>query len=97
MRPPCQKEEEEQEAGWPSTADGRMEGVAQLLLQRELGPAFSTGRRSGASSASADLKVWAEADFLRHSSSSYIEFSPPPRSSIAAAFSPDAKWLASTQ
>ena len=43
------------------------------------------------------MKNWVEADFLQHSSSSYVDFNPPPRSTIAAAFSPDGKWLASTQ
>ena len=43
-----------------------------------------------------DLASWAEADALRHCVASYSELRPPPRSTIAAAFSPDGETLAST-
>lgn len=38
-----------------------------------------------------------EAESLRHLSAKYCPLLPPPRSTIAAAFSPDGKVLASTQ
>ena len=38
-----------------------------------------------------------EADSLQHLSARYCPLMPPPRSTIAAAFSPDGKTLASTQ
>ncbi|KAG6748903.1 hypothetical protein POTOM_048841 [Populus tomentosa] len=43
------------------------------------------------------LISWAEAESLRHLSAQYCPLVPPPRSTIAAAFSPDGKTLASTQ
>ncbi|XP_034902306.1 uncharacterized protein [Populus alba] len=42
------------------------------------------------------LISWAEAESLRHLSAQYCPLVPPPRSTIAAAFSPDGKTLAST-
>ncbi|KAA8548904.1 hypothetical protein F0562_000588 [Nyssa sinensis] len=42
------------------------------------------------------LFSWVEAESLRHFSAKYCPLVPPPRSSIAAAFSPDGKTLAST-
>lgn len=38
-----------------------------------------------------------EAETLRHLSAKYCPLLPPPRSTIAAAFSPDGRTLASTQ
>ncbi|CAN0897730.1 Activating molecule in BECN1-regulated autophagy protein 1 [Linum grandiflorum] len=43
-----------------------------------------------------DLISWVEAESLRHLSAKYCSLMPPPRSTIAAAFSPDGKTLAST-
>ncbi|KAH0641394.1 hypothetical protein KY285_037980 [Solanum tuberosum] len=43
-----------------------------------------------------DLISWVEAESLRHFSAKYCPLLPPPRSTIAAAFSPDGKTLAST-
>ncbi|XWS39104.1 hypothetical protein CRYUN_Cryun18bG0021600 [Craigia yunnanensis] len=43
-----------------------------------------------------DLLSWVEAESLRHFSAKYCRLLPPPRSTIAAAFSPDGKMLAST-
>ncbi|XWS08703.1 hypothetical protein CRYUN_Cryun40dG0023700 [Craigia yunnanensis] len=43
-----------------------------------------------------DLLSWVEAESLRHFSAKYCPLLPPPRSTIAAAFSPDGKTLAST-
>ncbi|KAL6191927.1 hypothetical protein ACLB2K_038316 [Fragaria x ananassa] len=42
------------------------------------------------------LVSWVEAESLQHLSSKYCPLVPPPRSTIAAAFSPDGKTLAST-
>ncbi|PON54577.1 Guanine nucleotide-binding protein, beta subunit [Trema orientale] len=42
------------------------------------------------------LLSWVEAESLRHLSAKYCPLVPPPRSTIAAAFSPDGKTLAST-
>ncbi|KAL8121996.1 hypothetical protein AgCh_018650 [Apium graveolens] len=42
------------------------------------------------------LISWVEAESLRHFSAKYCPLLPPPRSTIAAAFSPDGKTLAST-
>ncbi|XP_058101415.1 uncharacterized protein LOC131245756 [Magnolia sinica] len=42
------------------------------------------------------LITWVEAESLRHLSAKYSPLVPPPRSTIAAAFSPDGKTLAST-
>ncbi|KAG7989793.1 hypothetical protein I3843_03G255100 [Carya illinoinensis] len=42
------------------------------------------------------LLSWVEAETLRHLSAMYCPLVPPPRSTIAAAFSPDGRTLAST-
>ncbi|XP_061341436.1 uncharacterized protein LOC133287780 [Gastrolobium bilobum] len=42
------------------------------------------------------LLSWVEAESLRHLTAKYCPLLPPPRSTIAAAFSPDGKVLAST-
>lgn len=42
------------------------------------------------------LIAWVEAESLRHFSAKYCPLVPPPRSTIAAAFSPDGQTLAST-
>ncbi|KAJ6403664.1 hypothetical protein OIU84_011965 [Salix udensis] len=42
------------------------------------------------------LISWVEAESLRHLTAEYCSLVPPPRSTIAAAFSPDGKTLAST-
>ncbi|XP_068653731.1 uncharacterized protein [Aristolochia californica] len=42
------------------------------------------------------LISWVEAESLQHLSANYCPLVPPPRSTIAAAFSPDGKTLAST-
>ncbi|GFR49249.1 hypothetical protein Agub_g11263, partial [Astrephomene gubernaculifera] len=70
------------------------ESITSLLKSRELGqsPAGKPFHRGGHRA----FSRWAEADFLRHASSEYVDFQPSPRSSIAAAFSPDGRYLAST-
>ncbi|KAL3828318.1 hypothetical protein ACJIZ3_017120 [Penstemon smallii] len=44
-----------------------------------------------------ELLSWVESESLLHLSAKYCPLLPPPRSTIAAAFSPDGKTLASTQ
>ena len=72
-----------------------------LLRQREI---CGGGRRSVQAASSSQegdgqkaLGSFAEEDFLRRCSASYCELTPPPRSTIATAFSPDGRFLASTQ
>ncbi|KAK8480380.1 hypothetical protein V6N13_069982 [Hibiscus sabdariffa] len=55
------------------------------------GPKFQATR-----DARSDLLSWVEAESLRHFSAKYCPLLPPPRSTIAAAFSPDGKTLTST-
>ncbi|KAL9237735.1 hypothetical protein vseg_012249 [Gypsophila vaccaria] len=56
-----------------------------------LGQIFEAGR-----DARRGLISWVEAESFRHLSAQYCPLLPPPRSTIAAAFSPDGKTLAST-
>ncbi|XP_015887571.3 uncharacterized protein LOC107422615 isoform X1 [Ziziphus jujuba] len=53
-------------------------------------------RCESARDAKLGLISWVEAESLRHLSAKYCPLLPPPRSTIAAAFSPDGKTLAST-
>ncbi|KAA8550683.1 hypothetical protein F0562_002367 [Nyssa sinensis] len=55
---------------------------------------FAPGR--GVRDARRGLVSWIEASSLRHLSAKYCPLTPPPRSTIAAAYSPDGKTLAST-
>ncbi|KAK9944946.1 hypothetical protein M0R45_010486 [Rubus argutus] len=57
----------------------------------------STGPKCQATSdAQRGLLSWVEAESLRHLSAKYCNLVPPPRSTIAAAFSPDGRTVAST-
>ncbi|XP_055811153.1 uncharacterized protein LOC129880919 isoform X2 [Solanum dulcamara] len=53
-------------------------------------------KREVASDARRGLMSWVEAESLQHLSAKYCSLLPPPRSTIAAAFSPDERTLAST-
>ncbi|KAL7145092.1 hypothetical protein ABFS83_07G056200 [Erythranthe nasuta] len=53
-------------------------------------------KRELARDAKQELRSWVEAESLLHLSAKYCPLLPPPRSTIAAAFSPDGKTLAST-
>ncbi|EXB46040.1 Activating molecule in BECN1-regulated autophagy protein 1 [Morus notabilis] len=73
------------------------------IPRRNWGEAFK--RKAGPSSGSQSettrdpkraLLSWVEAESLRHLSAKYCPLLPPPRSTIAAAFSPDGRTLAST-
>ncbi|GAB4851396.1 hypothetical protein Ancab_030799 [Ancistrocladus abbreviatus] len=55
-----------------------------------------SAKDEAASDARHGLMSWVEAESLRHLSARYCPLLPPPRSTIAAAFSPDGKTLAST-
>nr|GMD59819.1 flagellar wd repeat-containing protein pf20 [Ipomoea batatas] len=84
--------------------------VFQLLARREVSPRSKRsskrfwrqettcgGLKGGvARDAKRGLISWVEAESLRHLSAKYCPLLPPPRSTIAAAFSPDGKTLAST-
>ncbi|XP_077250879.1 uncharacterized protein LOC143890184 isoform X2 [Tasmannia lanceolata] len=54
------------------------------------------GPKCEATDARHGLISWLEAESLRHLSAKYSPLLPPPRSTIAAAFSPDGKAIAST-
>ncbi|PIN05723.1 WD40 repeat-containing protein [Handroanthus impetiginosus] len=59
--------------------------------------AASSGLKSElAKDARQELRSWVEAESLLYLSAKYCPLLPPPRSTIAAAFSPDGKTLAST-
>jgi hypothetical protein len=80
---------------------GGSASVVQLLRQREV----SAGGRRAVQAASVSqegdgrhgLGKFAEEDFLRRCSATYCDLNPPPRSTIATAFSSDGRYLASTQ
>ena len=75
--------------------------VVLLLRQRETLSGGSRAVRAAASYEGGDARKalgnFAEEDFLRRCSASYCDLNPPPRSTIATAFSPDGRYLASTQ
>ena len=73
--------------------------IARLLLQRERGALRGRNVTVGQTSSETgrQLGEWTEQDFMQHASARYVDFKPVPRSTIAAAFSPNGKLLASTQ
>jgi hypothetical protein len=77
-------------------------GLLGALLQREVGGPPRCVRADpqpccGEAEVVRSLASWVEADSLRHLSASYCSFRTNPRSTIAAAFSPDGLLVASTQ
>ncbi|KAJ4950455.1 hypothetical protein NE237_027287 [Protea cynaroides] len=56
----------------------------------------SSGPKCEVTDAKLGLISWVEAESLQHLSAKYCPLVPPPRSTIAAAFSPDGRTLAST-
>ncbi|ESR56944.1 hypothetical protein CICLE_v10018910mg [Citrus x clementina] len=90
----------------------RARNVSRLLAHREISPKTkyvpkrqwvdaSKLKTCGPSDSSVrdakrGLVSWVEAESLRHLSAKYCPLVPPPRSTIAAAFSPDGRTLAST-
>lgn len=71
---------------WNRDSGGAGLPLQRLLLERECGSARIRKQ----------VDSWAEKDFLRRSSASYASIQNP-RSTIAAAFSPDGSVIASTQ
>jgi len=65
-------------------------------VKRLWGEAATSGPRHGVVDAKLGLIAWLEEESLRHYSAKYCHIVPPPRSTIAAAFSPDGSILAST-
>ncbi len=83
-----------------SKAEEQGKCLPHLLRLRELGLPLRSGTvsRAGAQQqVQRSLEGWAEQDFLKCSSSSYIRFPDNPRSTIAVAFSYDGSLVASTQ
>ena len=84
----------------------RVGEMYERLRARELDPRGRLGARAAwggkAPSSSVSrahdesLRSWAESDALRHCTATYSELRPAPRSTIAAAYSPDGTLLAST-
>lgn len=74
--------------GDPSTSGRRADPSFGSRVAPQLDPDASSLDRS--------LASWAEADSLSNCTATYSELRPAPRSTIAAAFSPDGRTLAST-
>ncbi|KAL5068017.1 hypothetical protein RYX36_018904 [Vicia faba] len=107
LPPPCH---DQPSSSYNSNTSGR--NVFSLLAQREISPRTkhvrkwhwgeSSKSKSSCSNskrmidAKCGLLSWVEAESLRHLSAKYCPLLPPPRSTIAAAFSQDGKVLAST-
>lgn len=83
-----------------SSRRGRRNGhIGKLLIEREV---YGRQVRGGAGTSAGTtiesaLCRWTETDALRHCTAFYCTLQPEPRSTIAAAFSPDGSLLASTQ
>ncbi len=72
--------------------------LTSLLLKRQFGPCRKPYcSRDISQQSSRVIDSWAEGDSLKRCSATYCQLTPPPRSTIAAAFSPDGKLVASTQ
>jgi activator-of-BECN1-regulated-autophagy protein 1 len=96
------------DAGSAPPSAVRVGEMYERLRARELDPGGRLGARAargGRASTSSvsvsrahdeSLRSWAESDALRHCTATYSELRPAPRSTIAAAYSPDGKLLAST-
>lgn len=82
-------------AGQPSSAAAAATSTA--AAQQQWDPLTRPPLGAAAGGAWQGLQRWAESDFLRRCAASYCRLSPSPRSTIAAAFSPDGRLLASTQ
>ncbi|XP_044493310.1 uncharacterized protein LOC123216802 isoform X3 [Mangifera indica] len=72
----------------------------KYVPRRQWGEASRLSARGSRNESLRDVKhglvSWVEAGSLRHLSAKYCPLLPPPRSTIAAAFSPDGRTLAST-
>ena len=93
---------------WVTVPRARPVAMFRSIRARELDPGGRLGARGGCASTSSscraptlgwpekELGSWAEADALSNCTATYSDLRPAPRSTIAAAFSPDGKLLAST-
>ncbi|KAK2075732.1 hypothetical protein QBZ16_001473 [Prototheca wickerhamii] len=71
--------------------------VLHLLLGRETGLGACHGRGPTSSAGlDSELERWVEDDMVEHTSSDYVTFQPPPRSTIAVAYNSDGSLLASS-
>lgn len=70
--------------------------VTELLQQRETGARKTCVPRTGNAGTEADIRSWAESDFLEYCEAKYVAFNPAPRSTIALSYSCDGTLLAST-
>ncbi|XP_044502976.1 uncharacterized protein LOC123223713 isoform X2 [Mangifera indica] len=74
--------------------------TTKYVPRRQWGEASGSSARGSRIESLRDIKhglfSWVEAESLRHLSAKYCPLLPPPRSTIAAAFSPDGRTLAST-
>ena len=72
--------------------------LTNLLFERQFAPCTKrTCSRVISEQSTRCIESWAEGDSLKRCSATYCQLTPPPRSTIAAAFSPDGKLVASTQ
>lgn len=72
--------------------------VLHLLLGRETGlGACHGGGPTSSAGLDSELERWVEDDMVEHTSSDYVTFQPPPRSTIAVAYNSDGSLLASSQ
>lgn len=72
--------------------------MLHLLLGRETGLGACHGRGPTSSAGlDSELERWVEDDMVEHTSSDYVTFQPPPRSTIAVAYNSDGSLLASSQ
>ena len=76
-----------------TTEDVTLAREREVNERRDLG---HWGTRKGEASTRARVEAWVEADALRRVAGKYVPFAPPPRSTIAVAYSPDGSTLAST-
>ncbi|CAI8602775.1 unnamed protein product [Vicia faba] len=93
LPPPCH---DQPSSSYNSNTSGR--NVFSLLAQREISPRTKHMQSAVSSHGTYTTLVSSgvEAESLRHLSAKYCPLLPPPRSTIAAAFSQDGKVLAST-
>ena len=76
----------------------QQQSLTNLLFERQFAPCSKrTCSQSTSEQSTRCIDSWAEGDSLKRCSATYCQLTPPPRSTIAAAFSPDGKLVASTQ
>lgn len=76
----------------------QQQSLTNLLFERQFAPCSKRAcSRILSEQSTRCIESWAEDDSLKRCSATYCQLTPPPRSTIAAAFSPDGKLVASTQ